>query len=129
MNAAYEAEVFGKYLLSGKSPDSKSIELYLKASEMRKYDTASPRDQKILMLALRRPWLIGILDSSLALSNPESLLRQQLLLMSAILETRPNYAHLFLPKQRSFFYLFYVGFVGVRAVTKAIAGKVFLYFV
>jgi hypothetical protein len=70
-----------------------------------------------------------LLDSALALSNSESLLRQKLLLMSAILETRPQYAALFLPKQRSFFYLFYVGFVGVRAVAKAVAGKVLLHFI
>ncbi|MGL5890962.1 MAG: hypothetical protein ACRC3B_13830 [Bacteroidia bacterium] len=129
MSAAHEADVFGRYLLGGKMPDSKSIELYLKAAAMRKYETASAREQKILALALRHPWLVGLLDSALALSNSESLLRQKLLLMSAILETRPQYAHLFLPQRRSFFYLFYVGLVGVRAVAKAVAGKVLLMFV
>jgi hypothetical protein len=126
MNAAHEAKVFGRYLLGGINPDSKSIDLYLKAAAMQKYDTASAREQKILHLALRRPWLIGLLDSALALSKSESLLRQKLLLMSAILETRPQYAALFLPKQRSFLYLFYVGIVGVRAVVKAVTGKLVL---
>lgn len=129
MNAAREAEIFGRYLLSGNHPDSKTIELYQKAAAIRKYDTASLHEQKILAYALRRPRLIGLLDSALALSNPESLLRQKLLLMSAILETRPQYAALFLPKRRSFFYLFYIGFVGVRAVAKAFAGKVLLHFI
>jgi hypothetical protein len=129
MNAAREAEVFGRYLLGGSRPDSKSIELYLKADSIQKHDTAPVREQKILAFALRRPRTIGLLDSALALSNSESLLRQKLLLMSAILETRPQYAALFLPQQRNFFYLFYVGFVGVRAVAKAVVGKVLLMFV
>lgn len=129
MNAAREAEVFGRYLLGGSRPDSKTIELYLKADAMRKYDASPAREQKILAFVLRQPWLIGLLDSALALSNSERLLRQKLLLMSAILETRPQYAHLFLPQKRSLFYLIYAGFVGVRAVVKAVAGKVLLKFI
>ncbi|MCU0434766.1 MAG: hypothetical protein MUC87_15030 [Bacteroidia bacterium] len=129
MTPQQEAEITSRYLLNGQTPDATSIALYAKAISMRDDTQAGTRDKKIVSLAFRRPWLLPLLDSAAALSMPNGLLRQKLLLMSAILETRPQYAHLFLPRERGFFYLFYIFFVGCRAVCKAAAGKLILLFV
>jgi hypothetical protein len=121
-----EAAIFGRYLLGGTLPNAASIALYIKALSLRDDSKAIARDKKIVAFALRKPRTIALLDSACALSHPGSLLRQKLLLMSAILETQPQYAHLFLPRERNFFYHFYIFFVGCRAVTKAVCGKILL---
>ena len=48
-----EAEIFGRYLLSGKSPNSKSISLYINAMHLRPA-SAIGRDEKILKFILPR---------------------------------------------------------------------------
>ncbi|MCA6364632.1 MAG: hypothetical protein IM638_16480 [Bacteroidetes bacterium] len=126
MTPEAEAAIWGRYLLGGKQPDAASIALYSKALGLRNESNATTRDKKIVAFALRYPRTLGLLDSACALSHPGSLLRQKLLLMSAILETQPQYAHLFLPRERSFFYHFYIFFVGSRAVAKAVCGKILL---
>lgn len=126
MTPQEEAAIFGRYLLGGTQPDAASIALYTKALSLRDKSNASARDKKTVAFALRSPRSIALLDSACALSQPGSLLRQKLLLMSAILETQPQYAHLFLPRQRHFFYHFYIFFVGCRAVARAVCGKILL---
>jgi hypothetical protein len=126
MTPEAEAAIFGRYLLGGMQPDVASIALYTKALSLRNESNATANDEKIMAFALRNPRTLALLDSACALSNPGSLLRQKLLLMSAILETQPQYAHLFLPRERSFFYHFYIIFVGCRAVAKTVCGKMLL---
>ncbi len=122
-----EAEIFGHYLLSGKTPNSKSISLYVEAMHLRPAQ-ASGRDKKILEFILKNNWSIGMIDGALAFSKNKSIIRRKLLFMSAILETQPEYADLFLPQERSGFYNLYIFWVGFRAVMKALAGKMILLF-
>jgi hypothetical protein len=126
-NYKQEAEIFGRYLLGGKTPDEKSISLYVHAMHLR---PASPigKDEKVLKFILKNPRTIGMIDGALAFSKKKSVIRRKILFMSAILETRPEYADLFLQKERSWFYNIYIFWVGFRAVMKAMAGKLILAF-
>jgi hypothetical protein len=123
-DARTEAVVFGRYL-GGSVPDERAVALYVKAMELRPVHR-SARDDEIIRFVLRHPWALGLADSALAVSEPRSALRQKLLMMTAILETRPALADLFLPRERSVFYPVAVGWIGCRAVVKMIAGKILL---
>ncbi len=120
-----EAEVFGRYLLDGKNPNPKSISLYMEAMHLRPAE-ALGRDKKILKFMLKNKWSIGMIDGALAFSKKKSIVRRKILFMSAILETQPEYAALFLPQERSGFYNLYIFWVGFRAVMKMVAGKIIL---
>jgi hypothetical protein len=119
-----EALVFGRYL-GGSVPDERAVTLYMKAMELRPVHL-SARDAKIIRFVLRHRWALGFADSALAFNEPRSALRQKLLVMTAILETRPALADLFLPRERSFLYWFAAGWIGCRAVMKMIAGQILL---
>ena len=122
-----EAEIFGRYLLGGKNPNEKSISLYVNAMMVRPA-TALGKDTKILKFILKNNWAIGIIDGAEAFSKKKSIVRRKILFMSAILETQPEYAQLFLPQERNWFYNIYILWVGFRGVMKALAGKIILAF-
>jgi hypothetical protein len=124
-NLKQEAITFGKYLLSGETPDEKSIALYEAAHQYKKIDV-STAEKKLFEFALKNRWAIGAIDGALAFKNPEHVIRKKLLVMSAVLECRPQYAELFIPKKRSFFYLFVFGWIGFRAICKAAFGRILL---
>lgn len=120
-----EALTFGKYLLSGETPDEKSIALYEEAHRYKKLEV-SPAEKKLFGFALRNRWALGAIDGALAFKNPEHVIRRKLLVMSAVLETRPRYADKFIPERRSFFYVFVFGWIGFRAMCKAVFGRLLL---
>jgi len=91
-----EAASFGRYLL-GREIDAASCDLYRTAARALAYGSAD----RITRFALRNPWSIAPLDGALALVQPDAPLRKKLLLMAAILETRPDYCDDFLPRDRS----------------------------
>ena len=123
-----EAITFGKYLLSGETPDEKSIALYEGAHQHKKIE-AGEAAKKLLAFAVNNRWALGAIDGALAFKNPDHVIRRKLLVMSAVLECRPQYADLFIPKKRSFFYLIAFGWIGFRAVCKALFGRILLVFV
>jgi hypothetical protein len=123
-----EAAILASYLLKQKSSDSRIRELYDRAVELRS-PLPGGRSEKILRFALRNKWSIGAIDSALAFGHKNSLLRQRLLIMTAILESQPQYASLFLPQERTWFYNIYIFWVGCRAVMKMMFGKFLLIFV
>lgn len=125
MSADQEGVILGSYLLGGKIPSEKSLQLYQKFLSLRK-SKAPAHEEKIFSFALKNKWAIGMLDSALAFKAPESLLRKRLLAMTAILETQPEYASLFLPSEHGWFYNIYIFWVGTRAVMKSIAGRIIL---
>jgi hypothetical protein len=122
-----EAIILGTYLLDGKRPNAQSISLYVQASEMRPI-VLSEREEKIRRFILRNPRSTGLMDSALSFQG-KSGIRKKILYMSAVLETQPEYADLFLPKPRGWFYNLYIFWVGARAVMKLILGKLVLMFV
>lgn len=120
-----EAQVFGKYLLGGATPDEKSVALY-KAAHQHKPIIVPESEKKLLSFALRNRWALGAIDGALAFRNPEHVIRRKLLVMSAVLECRPQYAHLFIPEKRSFLYVFAFGWIGFRAVCKSMFGTIII---
>lgn len=123
-----EAERIGKYLLGGKSPNEQSISLYIQAHDYKSVKL-NPREEKILSFLVRRPAFTGMIDGALAFGSANGGIRRKILFMSAILETQPEYAGLFLPKERNWFYNLWIFWVGCRAILKAIAGKILLAFI
>ncbi|HEU4716709.1 MAG TPA: hypothetical protein VFU15_02705 [Bacteroidia bacterium] len=123
-----EALVLGKYLLGGKIPDEKSVSLYV-AAHQKKPVSLDAREEKIFAFLLRHPRCCGVIDSALAVSNPHGGIRRKIMYMSAILEARPAWADLFLPRERSFFYNLFIFWIGARALLKIFAGKILLAFV
>lgn len=121
-----EAKIFGRYLLDGQTPNEKSISLYETAMQIRPITIES--EEKILRFILKNPSTIGMVDSAFAFSKKKSAVRRKILFMSAILETQPAYAELFLPQERNWTYTIYILWVGFRAVLKAVAGRFLLLF-
>ena len=117
-----EAEIFGAYLL-GQRPSEHAIALYEQA--MQRLDIpVIGSDARLLRLMLDNPSAIGVIDSGIALAKPKSMLRRKLLVYLAILESLPEYAHLFLPSSTSVFYPIYIFWVGIRAGFKGVVGAV-----
>lgn len=115
-----EALIFATYLL-GEKPTQRVVVLYIQAIQNIVFNYHT-KDQKFLRLIYKRPFLLPYLDAGLAVIIPTSTVRHKLLLMSAIIETQPNYAHLFLNQKRSAFYLFTIAWVGARSILKALVG-------
>lgn len=92
-----EAASFGRYLL-GREIDVASCNAYETAVRALAYDEDADR---ITRFALREPWSLAALDGALAIVKPDAPLRKKLLLMAAVLETRPGYCDDFLPRDRS----------------------------
>lgn len=66
--------------------------------------------------------LLRCVDAGLALTSPTSTLRKRIFVMFCILETEPEMAIYFLPRQRGFIYLPVVAWHGVRAILAAVLG-------
>jgi len=118
-----EAGVFGRYLL-GHGIDPQTRALYARAVCDLHYDG----DDAITHFAKKRPWSIGALDGALALTNSGALLRRKLLLMTAILEARPEYTDRFLPRERAPLDVLLVACAVARAGVLAAIGLLLLPF-
>jgi hypothetical protein len=117
-----EAGLFGHYLI-GKAPTEAAAELYVRAMENFS-GTVSRRDERLLGIVRRRPWLLGLVDAGLCWTDGASDVRRRLYVMLSILETAPEFHDDFLPKQRDGWYLLVIGWTGVRAVLRGVAGLV-----
>ena len=89
-----EARLLGRYLL-GHLPSDRALDLYIQASSS--FGALNGASRRLLSLAYRYPWLLGALDSGLALTCKSSPLRFRIWAMSAILETCPEYFSHFSP--------------------------------
>jgi hypothetical protein len=92
-----EARVFGRYLVRGTVP-AELVERYCAANAALFGGAPPAADAAIVRFARRHPWSVGFLDGACALLRPTGLLRGKLLVMSAILETSPEFADEFLPR-------------------------------
>ena len=115
-----EAQVIATYLL-GKKANGQVINLYQQAMQVLELNYIN-KDRKILQLLMKRRYLLPYLDAGLAILRPNSVVRQKILVMSAIIETQYQYASLFLNQKLSCFYLFTIAWVGTRSILKAILG-------
>jgi hypothetical protein len=123
-SAEDEARVFAKYLI-GCDIDDRCAQLYARAAgELGPGQDG--KDRKILAFALRRRWALGPLDAACALRRPKSILRAKLLLMSAILEARPEFSEKFLPANHSVNEIAALFYFAARAAARTVTGFVLL---
>jgi len=115
-----EAQVFGQYLI-GQSINEATIERYNIAIVKLDYQ-AEEWEKAVVARAVRKPSLIPYYDASMALRHRNALLRKKVFVMLAILETRPEYAELFLSKEYPKSYFLNVIGIGVRSVYRAVVG-------
>ncbi|HEY8999562.1 MAG TPA: hypothetical protein VIM53_04595 [Candidatus Saccharimonadales bacterium] len=114
-----EARIFSKYLLH-KVPSENAVQLYAKAMQA---NPGKVEDEaKLLQFALKHAWLLGCIDGGLVLVQPHSEVRRRIYTMLSILETTPDFAEDFLPKQRKWPYIFVVGWAGLRGAARAVVG-------
>jgi hypothetical protein len=113
-NFIFEAKQISNYLLPVPVRDSEK-ETY--ADAMQKLDIKfSKYEQALWKNMLKSKWRMACIDAGLAL--------RKLFTMLAILEASPNYTSYFLSQNFSFFYVFKLFFVGLRAILRAIIGLI-----
>jgi hypothetical protein len=92
-----EARVFARYLVRT-APPAGAVERYADAVARLFPEPDAARDRALLAFVRRHPWSVGCLDAATALVARDSRLRQRLLVMAAVLETTPEGAEEFLPR-------------------------------
>lgn len=119
-----EGEVFGRYII-GKEINKKTIEQYVNSFEASPM-VISDKEQLTVVKCVNKSWKLPYFDGALSLKNPNHLLKQKLLRMFAILETRPEYSEYFLGKDFPKGYIFKIGLIGVRGIFRALVGLIIL---
>jgi hypothetical protein len=89
-----EARLIARYLI-GEEPLPGEIERWQRAVEVRHAALVGPRDERLWALAMRSGWMLGLIDSGLALADAHSPIRHRLLLMLAVLEASPTHVRKF----------------------------------
>jgi hypothetical protein len=119
-----EAEKIGNYLLN---VDVEEREKKIYTSAMQQLNIQfSNYEQNLWENMMDSRWKMACIDAALALKNPTNNVRRKLFTMLAILETSPNYTSYFLSKKYSFFYLFKIFTVGLRAIVRTIFGLILI---
>ena len=121
----FEAKLLCRHLI-GLDPNLPTSECYKKAWDTKGF-VLDPLDENCLSLSTRFPWLIGFIDSGLAVSKPFCAYRQKIFIMSAVLETRPEYSHFFLPKPPSFRHVLRFIYVGFKTAVLMFIGLIFVF--
>ena len=123
---AGEARLFGRYLV-GREPSDALVARYVAACRTHFAEPPRADDAAVLAWVRRHAWSIGMLDAASGLLRPGGPLRNRILLMAAILESTPEFADHFLPRQVGPLALaLRVGVAGTIAVANAVAGAVLL---
>ncbi len=116
----FEAEQIGNYLLGIAVQDS---EKYTYADAMQKLNIQfSNYEQALWNNMLKGKERMAFIDAALAFKEPNNNARRKIFTMLAILEASPNYTSYFLSRNFSFFYLFKIGAVGIRAIFSVMIG-------
>ena len=121
-----EAAIFARYLVRDAAP-ADVAERYRDAVARLFPDPDGPRDRALLAFVRRHPWSVGCLDAAAALVARDSRLRQRLLVMAALLETTPEGAAEFLPREPGWGTLaLRLPLIGLGAAARALVGLVLL---
>lgn len=121
-----EAAIFARYLVRAAAPAAVA-ERYRDAVARLFPDPDGPRDRALLAFVRRHPWSVGCLDAAAALVARDSRLRQRLLVMAALLETTPEGAAEFLPREPGWGTLaLRLPLIGLGAAGRALLGLVLL---
>ena len=117
-----EACTFGRYLV-GRTPPPELVARYCEANAALFTAPPAPADEAIVAFVRRHPWSVGLLDAAVGLRRPGSLLRNKILVMTAILETSPAFADEFLvPPVHPIVLALRVAALGTLAVARTLLG-------
>lgn len=124
MTLVHEANAIANYLIKSEV-DSDLISKYSNA--INQLDTSlSQEDEKLFKLCIRKPFLLPLVDSGLALIEPFSTIRKRIYVMNCILEATPKYSNHYLPQTRSLNYLpLFIVKMGFT-ILESIAGYLFI---
>ena len=92
----HEAQVLSRYL-TGKEIPERAVGLYTDALSKLGLLDLGPEGNRLWKRMMQYPYIIGPIDSALALDQPHSPVRKRIYVMLAILETQPELSALFLP--------------------------------
>ena len=119
-----EAQILSKYLV-GKECSVEMAERY--ADAVNKLNAwLSTSEQSIWDKMLANSIYLKMVDSGLAITNPQSALRKRIFIMLAILEASRDFAESFLPQKRSIFYLIPLGFRAGLSALYLVFGTLFV---
>lgn len=116
----HEAKLFAQYL-GAKVDDETLLIKYADAIEKLKL-SLSEKEENILRYLLQMPFLLPFADGAWAFLNPKNGIRKRILVMSALIETEPQYVQYFLNQQDVSFPIFRFIFRGSVAVLRGIIG-------
>lgn len=127
MDTTREVKVLTRYL-GAKQVVPLVVELYQQALDNNRIEL-SPRDEKFLRIGLRHPFWLGYFDGGLALRNRNCGFRKRIALMLAVMETIPEYAHLFLATEEDMPKVSRILWNGIAGVWKGLWGVVIIAFI
>ena len=105
--SAREPQILSKYLI-GKECTEEIATYYAEA--LSKHNAIlNDSEQKTWDRMLWSGFYLKLVDSGLAISNPQSSLRKRIFIMLTLLEVSPLYTEFFLPQERTFFYIIPLG--------------------
>ena len=119
-----EAQILSKYLV-GRECSTEIANRYAEAvNKLSAGHSAS--EQTTWQKMLSNSFYLKMVDSGLAISNPQSTLRKRIFIMLAILEASPDFMESFLPQKRSIYYLVPLGFRAGLSALYLICGTLFV---
>jgi hypothetical protein len=117
-----EAQVLSQYLI-GESCSEQTIHHYTEA--VNKLNAAlNEAQQKTWRSMLGSNFYLKLIDSGLAISNPQSALRKRIFIMLTLLESSPDHVQYFLPQERSIWYLIPLGFKAGLSAMYLVVGTI-----
>ena len=123
---AHECRAITRYLVE-QEPSQDLISRYIEANAVLFTDEASGPDLAIIAFVRKKPWSLPFLDAVSGLMRPNSLLRNKILVMIAILEATPQFSDFFLPESFSIPQFFWrMAGYGISSMAKFLIG-VFIY--
>ena len=123
---AHECRVITRYLL-GQEPPQDLIQRYIEANSILFTGETSRSDLAVVAFVQRNPWSLPFIDAASALFRPNSLLRNKILVMIAILEATPQFADVFIPEPFSIpQFVWRMAGYGISSMAKFLIG-VFIY--
>ena len=117
-----EAQALSRYLVGKDCPDE-IRERYAEAVS-KLNSTLSGPEQKTWDKMISSRFYLKLLDSGLAIVNPQSNIRKRIFIMLALLEASPDFTDYFLPQQRTIFYLIPLGFRAFFSALYLVCGVV-----
>lgn len=115
-----EAKLFAQYL-GAKVDDETLLQKYSNAIEKLKL-SLSEKEESVLRYLLKMPILLPFADGAWVFLNPKNGIRKRMLVMSALIETEPQYVSYFLNQQDVSFPIFRFIFRGSVAVLRGVIG-------